>query len=136
MAVNKFALHAILVLAALCCLGVVPAAAKDWSGVYTHDEESFEPDGSRISYWFRVELTDTGGKLNAILSNGTNGKTTRRVHLTVDAGQTRAQFTYDRCLPLVAEKRAPCNDTEFRLNDRLFALEEVPVHCQTELVTE
>ena len=137
MTFGKFAIHAILVLAVVTCAGASAAMAKDWSGVYTHDEESFEPDGSRVSYWFRLEVTDDGtGKFSAVLANGTNGKTTRRLQLTVSAGPTRAQFLYDRCLPLDAEKGATCTDNEFHLNDRLFALNEIPRHCQFVLETE
>lgn len=136
MTFDKFAIHLILVLAAVTCAGVSAAMAKDWSGVYTHDEESFEPDGSSVSYWFRLEVTDSAGKLTAVLSNGADGKTTRRIQLTVAAGPIRAQFLYDHCLPLDAEKGATCTDGEFHLNDRLFALEEVPRHCKYLLETE
>jgi len=131
------AVHGILILAVVTCAGASGAMAKDWSGVYTHDEESFEPDGSRVSYWFRLEVTDDGtGRSSAILSNGSNGKTTRRLLLTVSAGPTRAQFLYDHCLPLDAEKGATCTDGEFHLNDRLFALNETPRHCRYLLETE
>lgn len=130
---RKYIIQAFLTLVVVCGIGGLPAMAKDWSGIYTYDEESFEPDGSRISYWFRLEVTDTGGKLTAILSNGTNGKTTRRSQLSA-AGQIKAQFYYDHCLPLERDKSEPCTD-EFKPGDQMFALEEVPVHCETELET-
>lgn len=135
MSFRRFVVRTIAVLAVVTCAGVFAAMARDWSGVYTYNEESFEPDGSRISYWFRLEVTDTAGKLTAILSNGTNGKTTRRVQLTADAGPTRAQFYYDRCLPLTKKQTEPCSAEEFNQGEQLFALEEIPVHCRTELVT-
>ncbi|MEP7076129.1 MAG: hypothetical protein ABI878_09975 [Acidobacteriota bacterium] len=134
---SKFAIHAVLVLAVITCAGVTFAAAKDWSGVYSHTEESLEPDGSRFSYWFRLEVTEDGtGKLTAELTNGANSKTTRHIQLTGAAGPMRAQFLYDRCLPLKAEKGATCTDTEFHHNDQLFVLQETPRHCQSVLETE
>lgn len=131
---RKYIIQAFLIFVAVCGIGGVSAMAKDWSGIYTYDEESFEPDGSRISYWFRLEVTDTGGKLTAILSNGTNDKTTRRSQLSAAAGQIKAQFYYDHCLPLMKDISEPCTD-EFKPGDQMFALEEIPVHCETELET-
>jgi hypothetical protein len=136
MTLDGLAIKAFLILAAITCAGVTTVTAKNWSGVYTHTEESFEPDGSRLSYWFRLEVTDEGeGKLSAVLSNGINGRETRRFQLNIAAGPTRAQFSYDHCLPLVADKSESCSE-EFEPGDKLFALEEVPRHCQYELITE
>ena len=134
MTIGKLAIKTFLILAVVCGIGISSAKAKDWSGVYAFDEESFEPDGSRISYWFRLEVTDTRGKLTAILSNGTNGMATRRLQLKVEGGPTRAWFSYDQCLPLVDGQTEACFD-EFKPGDQLFALEEVPVHCEDELDT-
>jgi len=134
MTIGKFTIKTFLILAVVCGIGISSAIAKDWSGIYTFDEESFEPDGSRISYWFRLEVTDARGKLTAILSNGTNGKSTRRLQLTVAGGPTRAQFYYDQCLPLIEGQSEACFD-EFKPGDQMFALEDVPVHCEYELDT-
>ncbi|MEP6847918.1 MAG: hypothetical protein ABI999_03615 [Acidobacteriota bacterium] len=136
MTLGKFAIHFILVLAAVTYADASAAMAKDWSGVYTHDEESVEPDGSRVSYWFRLEVTDDGtGKFSAVLSNGANGKTTRHLQLNVKGWDTRAQFSYDHCLPLRPGKTETCTD-EFKAGDELFAIEEWPVHCKYELFTK
>ena len=77
MRVGKFTIKALLALAAVCGIGISSARTADWIGVYSFEEESFEPDGSRISNWFPPEVAEAErGKLAAILSNGTNGKAT------------------------------------------------------------
>jgi hypothetical protein len=134
MAFGRLSFGLIVLITAMTIVGVSSVSGRDWSGVYTHDEESFEIDGSRLSYWFRLEVLESGSSTTAILSNGINGKATRRIQLSAAVGPTRIRFYYDHCLPLTEGTTEPCTD-EFNTRDELFLIEEVPRHCQFSLET-
>src|SRR5215204_639316 len=79
----------------LICLllfSALPAFAEDsdWIGIYTFDEESWDETRVRTSYWFRLEVKETDGKLVGIYSDGINGAVSQRFEVSI---KTESEFT-------------------------------------------
>ena len=103
-----------------------PALAKDsdWVGIYTFDEESWDETRERTSYWFRLEVKESGGGLVGIYSDGINGEATQRFQLTVKAEDRSARFFFERPLPRAEGASEKYAESEFTGGELLFELEE------------
>jgi hypothetical protein len=116
----------------LICLLLFPALAaaaknSDWVGIYTFDEESWDETRERTSYWFRLEVEETDGKLTAVYSDGVNGTLTRRFKLSVKAEDKKARFYFARSLARVDGAEETCTESEFAGGALLFEFEQSTV---------
>jgi len=136
MTMRRFTIKAFLVFAAIISAGISSTMAKDWTGIYAFEEEVANPGDSKGSNWFRLEVKEVDdGKLVATYSDGIDKRTTRRFQLKVVGWETRAEFYFDQCLPLVPGKNQRCTAAGFKSGDLMFELEEVPRHCEFALYT-
>ena len=103
-----------------------PVSAKDsdWIGIYTFNEESWDETRERTSYWFRLEVKESDGKLVGIYSDGINGTAARRFQFTVRTEDKKARFFFERSLPRVEGLEERCAESEFTGGELLFEFEE------------
>jgi hypothetical protein len=100
------------------------AEKPDWVGVYTFDEESRDETRVRTSYWFRLEVKKSGGKLVGDYSEGVDGKTTRRFQASVKTEGKKARFYFEKRLPAIEGIDEIYGESEFAGGELLFELEK------------
>jgi len=100
------------------------ARDADWVGIYTFYEESWDQTRERTSYWFRLEVKESGGKLVGIYADGINGTTTRRFEVAVKTAGKKARFYFERSLPRVEGSEERCAESEFTSGELLFEFTE------------
>ncbi|SRR5215204_902171 len=113
----------------LICLllfSALPAFAEDsdWIGIYTFDEESWDETRVRTSYWFRLEVKETDGKLVGIYSDGINGAVSQRFEVSIKTEGEKARVFFARPLARVESAEEKCTESEFTGGELLFEMEQ------------
>ena len=124
----------------LILLLILPAFAaagkdSDWVGLYTFDEESWDETRERTSYWFRLEIKESDGKLSGIYSDGIDGAVAQRLEVSVKPAGKRARIFFARSLPLAEGGEETGTESEFVNGDLLFEFEETRIDGEPAIYT-
>ena len=124
----------------LILLLILPAFAatakdSDWVGLYTFHEESWDETRERTSYWFRLEINKSEGRLVGIYSDGINGNVSQRFAVTVQTAEKQAQIFFERALPRVEGEPETCLESEFASGDLLFEFEATTIDGEPAVYT-
>jgi hypothetical protein len=125
----------LLILTLLLLANFVSAKDSDWVGIYTFDEESWDETGERTSYWFRLEIKESDGRLDGIYSDGINGATTQRFEVSVKTEGKKARIFYEKWLPRVEGTEESCAESEFTGGELLFEFEEAVIDGEPAIYT-